>query len=498
MDQIQTHPNKTEYRGIFKATSLFGGVQLYQILVSVVKSKFVAVLLGPLGVGIMGLYQSALLFVQGVTSMGLSSSAVRNVSEANGSGDAMRIAMVAKTLRRLVWCTGMLGLVTVMVFSPLLSNTSFGDNKHIVPFICLSITLLLDQICAGQKVLLQGLRRLRDLAKASAIGSTVSLFVSVPLYYYYGVQGIVPTLILNSITLLLLSWYYSRQIALPSIELSFKETVAQGRDMLKMGLAISWSGILVYGSAYLLRWFIRSLTGTEAVGLYTAGFTIINTYVGMIFTAIGTDYYPRLASVNVDNTKMRTVVNQQGEVAFLILAPLIVLCIVFMPLVIRVLYSEKFLGANDFIVIAAVGMVFKLFSWLVGYQFIAKGESRLFVINETIANIYFLLLNLIGYKYWGLLGLGIAFVLSYGLYSLQVFIIAKRRYKYFLSADLKKIIFIQFGMIIICFIIAMLMNQVASYFVGLIIGLTSLFYSYRELNKRMDLLNVIKDKINRK
>lgn len=84
--------NKSSYRSIFKATSLFGGVQVYQILIQIIKSKFVAVLLGPAGVGIMGLYQSGLQLIQQISSMGLASSAVRDVSEANGTNDIQRIA----------------------------------------------------------------------------------------------------------------------------------------------------------------------------------------------------------------------------------------------------------------------------------------------------------------------------------------------------------------------------------------------------------------------
>jgi PST family polysaccharide transporter len=485
---------QSSYRGIFKATSLFGGLQIYQIFVSVIKSKFVAVLLGPLGVGIQGLYTSALQFIQGLTAMGLSSSAVRNVSEANGSDDINRVANVVKTLQRLVWCTGLLGLLMVVAFSSLLSKSSFGDSNHVIPFIILSVTLLLDQICAGQKVVLQGMRKLKQLAKASAIGATVSLIISVPLYYLYGIKGIVPTLILNSVTLLLLSWYYARQITLPKVEQSFKDTIQNGMGMMKMGMAMSWSNILVFGCAYLLRWFIRTETGTEAVGLYTAGFTIINTYVGMVFTAVGTDYYPRLASVNADNTKMRTIVNQQGEIAVLILAPLLIACIVFMPLVIRILYSQQFLGANDFVVIAAVGMMFKLGSWLIAFQFIAKGESRLFVINETITNIYFLILNLIGYRYLGLAGLGYAFALSYLIYFLQVYMIARRRYCYRFSKDFVQIMAVQTFLLILCFSFAMTHRQGLTYIIGTILLLCSCVVSFKEMNVRMNLIGFIKRK----
>jgi PST family polysaccharide transporter len=495
-DQKATHI-RSSYRGIFKATSLFGGVQFYQILINVVKSKFIAMLLGPLGVGIQGLYQSALHFIQSITAMGLSSSAVRNVSEANASGDMNRVSEVVGALRKLVWWTGLLGLIAVSTFSPMLSKTSFGDDKHIIPFICLSVTLLLDQICAGQRVVLQGMRQLKDLAKASLIGAAASLFISVPLYYFYGIKGIVPTLILNSVTLLIVSWYYAKKIPLLPVEIGIFEVFREGKGMLKMGLAMSWSGILVNGSAYLLRWFIRKETGTEAVGLYTAGFTIINTYVGMIFTAIGTDYYPRLSEVNSNNEKMSTIVNQQGEISVLILAPLLLLCIIFMPLVIRLLYTEQFLGSNGFIRIAAVGMMFKLCSWLIAFQFIAKGESRLFVINETVANVYFLVLNLVGYKLLGLDGLGYAFTISYLLYFIQVFVIAKKRYGFGLTKAFARLLLVQLVLVSLCFGATVFHWQVLTYLIGAFLILCSSFFSLKELNKLLDLKSSIISKLNR-
>ena len=136
--------NQSSYRSIFKATSLFGGVQVYQILIQIIKSKFIAVLLGPAGVGIMGLYQSGLQLVQQLSSMGLAQSAVRDVSEANGSNDIKKIARIVTVVRKLVWFTGLLGLIIVICCSPLLSKMSFGNYDYTIPFIILSITLLLD------------------------------------------------------------------------------------------------------------------------------------------------------------------------------------------------------------------------------------------------------------------------------------------------------------------------------------------------------------------
>ena len=490
--------NTSSYRSIFKATSLFGGLQVYQILIAVIKSKFAAVLLGPAGMGIIGLYQSALQLIQSLSAMGLSSSAVRDVSEANGSGNQERINKVVTVLRRLVWLTGLLGMVIVILLSPVLSKTTFGNYDYVVPFIVLSITLLLDQLCAGQRVVLQGMRRLKHLAKASAYGSTSSLLLTVPIYYFWGVNGIVPTLIINSVLTLFFTWFFSKRIKIEAPAISVKQTFKEGGVMLKMGWAMSLSFIMAYLSSYVLRGFIRIQGGTEEVGLYTAGFTILTTYVGMVFTAIGTDFYPRLAGVNKDQDKMNEVINQQGEIACLILGPLLLACVVFMPIMVRILYSESFLKANDYITLAVPGMMFKLGSWLVGYQFIAKADMKYFIINEISAATYMLILNLVGYHLGGLYGLGASFTVGYFIYMLQVVLFSRIYYHYrftsvFVKLFVYQCVFVILGLIIrFCFGEELLGYGIGAFVVVLVAAL-----SFIMLNNRINILGYLQQRISK-
>lgn len=296
----------------------------------------IAVLLGPFGVGIMGLFQSGLSLVQQITGMGLSSSAVRDVSEAYGTGDMNRISQTVTSLRRLVWITGLLGLIIVVFTSPFFSKSSFGNYDYTFQFIILSVTLLFDQLAVGQKVLLQGMRRLKDLALCSAVGVTAGLAISVPLYYWLGVSGIAPTLVLTSVCSLCVTWLFARKVKIKKAVITIKETFARGRHMLVMGVSMSFSGILASGVAYVTRGYIQGVGGVEEVGLYQAGHVIITTYVGLVMNSIATDYYPRLASINKDNEKCREAVCQQGEIGTMILAPLLTMCLVFMPFVLRI------------------------------------------------------------------------------------------------------------------------------------------------------------------
>lgn len=493
-----TENKQSSYRSIFKATSLFGGVQAYQILIQIIKSKFVAVLLGPAGVGIMGLYQSGLQLVQQISSMGLAQSAVRDVSEANGSNDTQRIAKTVTVVRKLVWITGLLGLIVVACCSPLLSKFSFGNYDYVIPFIILSVTLLLDQLSAGQRVILQGMRRLKDLAKCTAFGVTFGLITSVPLYYWLGIDGIIPTLILNSVCSLTLSWLYSRKIKIEKVQVTHEQTLKQGKQMLVMGISMSLSGIFASIVSYSIRGFIQGNGGVDQVGLYQAGFVIMTTYVGMVMNAIATDYYPRLAAINKDNKKCCEAVSQQGEIGTMILAPMLTFCLVFMPFVLKLLYSDQFLAANEYISWACLGMMLRMASWVISFLYVAKAESRLFIILELTANLIYLIFGLLGYKLLGLSGLGIAFALNYLVYFFIVYLIARKRYNFRFSYSFIKCYCTQLLLVVTCLLVVILLGGWQKYAVGCVVIIISCFLGIRGLNERINLLGFIRNKIARK
>lgn len=497
-EQVRTKEQKASYRGIFKATSLFGGVQVYQILIEIIKSKFIAVLLGPTGVGIQGLYTSGTHMIQQLSSFGLSQSAVRNVAEAYGSNDNVKISRTVTALRRLVWGTGILGMVAVILLSPVLSNSSFGDNLHIWGFVALSITLLFNQINAGQKVILQGTRKYKHLAKCTAYGMTIGLFVSIPLYYFYGTNAIVPNIIIASITALLLSWYFSRKIQIEPIVQTSAETFLLGRSMLTMGLTMSLTHFLTIASSYVLRSCIRLWGGVEEVGLYTAGFMLMSQYTGLVFQSMATDFYPRLAAVNQDNNRCREIMNQQGEVGFLLLGPLMVCCVVYIPLVVRILYSEAFLAVDNYIIWCAVGVIFQMASWAISYVLIAKAESKIFAINELSVGVYGLAFNLLAYYWGGLTGLGVSFAVKYLIYFIQVYSIARKRYGFSLTNSFLRLFITQLIIVLIGVAIVLLLPSLWRFIMGTVLALVAFLYALYELNKRTDVRGFISRKLHKK
>lgn len=484
--------HKDSYKQIVKATSIFGGVQVIQILISIIRSKFVAVLLGPLGMGINGLLSSTIGLIAGITNFGLGTSAVKSIAHAFGTGDEEKIATTIAVLRKLVWFTGCLGFIITLSLSSVLSKLTFGNYEYTWAFIWLSITLLINQISVGQAVVLRGTRRIKHMAKSTIIGSFLGLFTSLPLYYFYGNDGIVPALIITSITTLLLTWYFSSKVELPTVKVSVNTAVHQGKEMMKLGFVLSLSSLITLAASYLLRTYIGSIGGLSQVGLYTAGFAIINTYVGMIFTAMSTDYYPRLAAIADYKEKRTELINQQGEVALLILGPILCLFIIFISLIIYILYSSKFFAISEMIQWAALGVFFKAASWPIGFIFLAKGDTKVFLASEIVTNIYMLILNLLFYKFWGMNGLGVSYFISYILLFIQVYIIAYKKYEYKMNTMFIKILFFYFLTGVICFLISsyFLINVV--YILGTVISLLVSLVSLYILNNKLDIIKIKK------
>lgn len=486
---------KNSYRQIMKATSLFGGVQFFQILISVVRSKFVAILLGPAGMGVVGLLTSTAGLVGGLTNFGLGTSAVKNISEANASGDKDRISTVIAVLRRLVWLTGLLGALVTLLLSPWLSEFTFGNRDYTVAFAWISITLLFNQLNIGEMVLLQGLRRLQHLAKANVYGSLTGLIITIPLYYKFGVRGIVPVIIITTFITLFFSWYFARKIKTENVPISQFILSTEGKGMMTMGFMISLSGLTTMIAAYLIRIFINRTGDVADVGFYNAGFTIINTYVGMIFTAMGTDYYPRLSMVAKDNARCKENINQQSEIALLILAPILIFFLVFVNWAVILLYSSQFLAITGMVYWAVMGIFFKAISWAIAFIFLAKGAGRLFFWNELASNIYTLILNVLGYYWGGLTGLGVSFLLSYLIYLLQVFIIAKVKYHFAFSASFILIFSVQFLLAMLGFATVSMMRQPYVYLPGIVLIGISTWYSFKELEQRIGLKGIIQNSI---
>lgn len=486
------------YKNSLKATSLFGGVQIYKIIIQIVRSKFVAVLLGPEGMGIMSLLNSTVSMVSSFTNCGLSSSAVRNIADATNTNDNQRVSTVISVLRRLIWITGVVGTLACAIGSPLWSQIAFGNKDYTIAFVLLAINVLFLQLTAGQRAILQGLQKYRYLAIASIIGEAVGLVICVPLYYIWGVNAIVPVLILVDFSAFILIWIYSHKVKIEKVNITKQDLKADGVNMAKMGILISLSSLLATLTSYLIRIYIRNTGNIADVGLYSAGFTMVGSYVGLVFTAMATDYYPRLSKVAKDNKLFNEAINGQAEIAIILLAPIVIAFIVFAKLGIRILYSHKFLAIEGMVYWAIAAMLIKALAWSMSYTLLAKGDSKMFFWNEFASLVYGFALNILGYKFYGLTGMGVSYFVKYVVYFIQMTFVTKKLYQVRLNTGLIKMFSVFSIFVVLSLLLKIVGIQWVDYVLGVVLLVVVTVISYMELDKRVDLSTFIHNKMKHK
>ena len=163
------------YGQILKTSSMAGGAQAISLVLGMVRTKLVALLLGPTGVGLIGLYDSVIGLTGTFTGLGVGSSAVRQVAEAHGSGDAERVGRTVRVLRRVCWLSGLFGAVLTWALAQPLSRWTFGSGERAIPIAILGLTLLLTAVSNGQLALVRGVRRIGDLVRIQVLSSVTGL-----------------------------------------------------------------------------------------------------------------------------------------------------------------------------------------------------------------------------------------------------------------------------------------------------------------------------------
>lgn len=120
----------SSYAQILKPSSLMGGVAVVELLLGMVRIKFAAVLIGATGTGLAVNVGAIQGFIGTLAGMGIQSVAVREVASAYAKGDQQEVGRTILTLRRVCWLTGLLGMATLMLLSPWLSQLTFGSAQY--------------------------------------------------------------------------------------------------------------------------------------------------------------------------------------------------------------------------------------------------------------------------------------------------------------------------------------------------------------------------------
>jgi antigen flippase len=333
------------YAQILESSALIGGSSALTIVFGMVRTKAMALFLGPSGFGLFGVYGSIISVAECIAGLGVSSSAVRQIAQSAATGDSHQIARTSRIRLRVSLLLAFIGAALLAILSRPVSLFTFGDVRHTGAIALLSLAVFFELLSGGQRALIQGMRKVHDLAMTVILTACFGLLVTVPVVFFLRDRGVVPAIIGAGLVALLVTSHYRSKIHIQSSPLTRTRQFEEASALLKLGVVFMTSYLMTTGAGYLIRIMVLRRVGYEATGLYQAAWTLGGLYVGFILQAMGTDFYPRLTAVAEDNAQCNRLVNEQTEVGLLLAGPGILATLALAPLVLVIFYSSRFVAA---------------------------------------------------------------------------------------------------------------------------------------------------------
>lgn len=417
---------RSSHKQILRSSFIIGGASVINILVGLLRMKVVAVLLGPAGVGLIGILNNLMATGANIAALGVGNSGTRQVAEAVGRDDpdaidASRRALFLGTLilatlgSFLFWCVRDLIAVHIL------------EDEKLAPFVgWVSIGIGLTVATGSQRALLTGMRRVGDIARMTVISSLVGALVGIAAIYYLGETGIILLVLSAPLVGLVASHFYVAKLPrIQSKRLPFHEVKQQWRTLLKLGFAFMVAGLAMPVGQLAVRAMVQNQLGLDSLGYFQASWAISMTYIGFVLGAMGTDYYPRLTAVISDHKKVIRLVNEQAEVAILLAGPVLLAMMALAPWVITRLYSDEFTASISVLRWQILGDTLKIISWPMGFIILASGRGKLFVMTEMFAACVFVVATWACMPWLGIDATGVAFFLMYLSYFPLLMVVAR-------------------------------------------------------------------------
>lgn len=422
------------YRRVIKYLGIFGGAQGVSVLLGMVRNKAASLLLHTSGFGAMADYNRTVQLFSDTTGLSLSLSAVRRLSDTYSNGSDAQVKHCIKVIRSIALLTGLVGMSLMLMLSPLLSQwISDGGVADTLRLAVVAPVVSFIAVSNGELAVMRGVKQPGRIALYTLWTAVSALLVAVPLYYFFGKDGVIPAIFLVALLQMAGALFFSTKLYAYRARPFSLRLLREGVDIIRLGAGYIYTTILVSGSLWLVYQMIKDMDGESALGIFSAGYILVGMLPSILFAAFDSDYYPRLSGIFARKDERNAMVNEHIEVHLLVQVPVIFVTVLILPWLLPLLFSQEFMPALHMVQLAAFALLFHIMTYPISFMPVSKGDTLTFAAQETVYNAAFVTFTLLGYCYHGWGGAGAGMLLARMIDLVVVYSIARLRYGFRLS-----------------------------------------------------------------
>lgn len=422
---------KTSHQQILRSSSIIGGASVINILISLLRIKVVAVLLGPAGIGLIGILQNLMTTASTIAALGFGTVGTRQIAEAAGREDQHGIDTARRALFWGTLCLAALGGVLLWAMRDVLADKVLSDPAMAPSIGWLALGVVLTVASGSQAALLTGMRRVGDIARVQIYSGFMSAALGIGAIWLLGEAGLLLFILVGPLSGFVIGHLYvARLPEMQTPRSSLLALTAQWRVMARLGTAFMVAGLVGVLGQLAVRTLVQRDLGAADLGYFQAAWMISMTYLGFVLGAMGTDYYPRLTAAIHDHAKANQLVNEQTEVALLLAGPVLLGMLALAPWVVQLLYSGEFAPTATILRWQILGDVLKIVSWPMAFILLAAGNGRTFMLVDSTSVAVFVSITWIVLPKLGVEATGIGFLMMYMVYLPLVYWLAWQRTKF--------------------------------------------------------------------
>ncbi|TDX94498.1 O-antigen translocase [Chryseobacterium daecheongense] len=408
---------------LLKIFSLTGISTVIKVVTSYITVKFLASLVGPAGIALIGQLQNFTTILITLGAGGINNGVVKYVAEYKENHSKLR-EILGNGFRITAFLSLTVGLI-IIILSKFLSELILLDRQYSYVFILFGVSLFFVSINNFFISVLNGYQEFKKYVIVNIITSAIGLAFTVGLVVLFNIRGALISMVTYQAVIVFFTVMYIRKLHWFSKVFLWS---AWSKKVIKQYVSYSFmtivSAITVPVTQFVIRRFLIQEYSITDAGYWESMNKISGLYL-MLFTSTFSVYYlPKLSEV-----KDQIVLKNEIFKTYKIFTPILLISLVSIfllkDLVVYVLFTPNFAPIKKLFFWQVCGDFFKIMSWILAFVMVARSMSRVYVITEISFAVLQIVLTYLFVDYYGLTGAVQAYFVNYFIYFWTMVVLFK-------------------------------------------------------------------------